>query len=116
MDSKSDWAYRELKAFLKYAESEKIDPVSVRGSMAGAVGIAQFMPTNILHLGIDGDKDGSIDLFTHADAIASIANYLKHHGWRKDQDRKAAYGVLLRYNYSKYYANTILAVADKLRG
>ncbi len=47
-DAKSAWAYQELKAFLIYTGREKIDPTSVYGSYAGAMGIPQFMPSNIL--------------------------------------------------------------------
>ena len=115
-DTKSRWAFAELKAFLRHTAREKIDPCSIRGSFAGAMGIAQFMPSNVLSLGRDGNGDGRVDLFDHADAIASIANYLKHHGWRPGLARKKAYGVILRYNYSKYYANTILDIAEKLSG
>jgi len=115
-DSKSAWAYRELKAFLTYTAREGIDPFSVGGSYAGAMGYCQFMPTNALTLAVDGDGDGRVDLFDHEDAIASVANYLRHHGWRPELDRKARYRVILRYNYSKYYANTILKIADRLRG
>jgi membrane-bound lytic murein transglycosylase B len=115
-ERKSKWAYKELKAFLTYTAGEDIDPLSVNGSYAGAMGISQFMPSNILALAADGNQDGKIDLFNHTDAIYSVANYLKHHGWRPGLDRKAAYKVLLRYNYSKYYANTILEVADQLKG
>ncbi len=115
-EKKSTWAYSELKDFLKYASRENIDPLSVCGSYAGAMGIAQFMPSNILALAKDGNNDGCIDLFNHADAIASIASYLQHHGWRAGIKDKKAYKVLLRYNYSKYYANIILKIARLLRG
>jgi membrane-bound lytic murein transglycosylase B len=115
-DQKADWAYHELKAFLKYAASEKIDATAVPGSYAGAMGIAQFMPSNALRLGRDGNADGKINLFIHADAIASIANYLKHHGWQPGINRKKAYNVLLKYNYSKYYVNTLLTIYDRLKG
>ncbi len=71
---RSKWAYKELKAFLEYSEQEGFDPAEIPGSFAGAMGYSQFMPSNILTYGIDGDNDGSIDLYTHADAIASIAN------------------------------------------
>ncbi len=115
-EKKSTWAYSELKYFLQYANRENIDPLSVYGSYAGAMGIAQFMPSNILALAKDGNKDGCVDLFNHADAIASIASYLKHHGWQAKIDDKKAYKILLRYNYSKYYANIILKIAKLLRG
>lgn len=115
-EKKSTWAYSELKDFLKYANRENIDPLSVCGSYAGAMGIAQFMPSNILAHAKDGNRDGSVDLFNHADAITSIANYLQHHGWQAKIDDKKAYKILLRYNYSKYYANIILKIAKLLRG
>ena len=44
--------------------------------------MSQFMPSNYRKLAVDGDDDGDIDLFTHADAIHSVANYLKVHGWQ----------------------------------
>jgi membrane-bound lytic murein transglycosylase B len=115
-EAKSRWAYGELKAFLQYAEAENIDPLQTVGSLAGAMGISQFMPSNALKLAEDGNGDGRVDLFDHADAIASVANYLQHHGWRPGIGRDRAFKILLRYNYSKYYANTVLDIADRLRG
>jgi membrane-bound lytic murein transglycosylase B len=111
---KSKWAYSELKAFLKYAFSEKINPVTIPGSFAGAMGIAQFMPSNLSLFGQDGDMDSCVDLFNHADAIASIANYLKQHGWYSGITYKKAHEVVLHYNRSKYYADTILEIAKRL--
>lgn len=114
---KADWAYGELKALLTYMEREKIDdPVTLRGSFAGAMGIPQFMPSNILKLGVDGDKDGRVDLFTHPDAILSVASFLSHYGWKPDIDSQTAYQILLNYNYSRPYAETILKVFERLRG
>lgn len=115
-DKKAKWAYKELKAFLKYTEHEGIEAVSVCGSYAGAMGIAQFMPSNVLLLGKDGNRDGRIDLFNHADAIASIANFLQYYNWRPGISRQEAYKILLNYNYSKYYVNTLLNISDRLKG
>ncbi len=115
-DQKSRWAYRELKAFLTYADREKIDPTSIKGSYAGALGISQFMPSNIGPYGKDGDADGRVDLFVHADAISSIAAYLKNYGWKPGLSRDAAFKVVYHYNHSKYYVNTILDIAEKLKG
>ncbi len=115
-DRKSRWAYNELKSLLKYASREGFDPLYVKGSYAGALGYCQFMPSNALKLGVDGNGDGRVDLFTHADAIASIGNYLEHHGWRPELSRQKRYRVILKYNYSKPYANTILKIADQLKG
>jgi len=113
---KSKWAYRELKAFLNYTAAERIDPLTVSGSYAGAIGIAQFMPTNILALAKDGDNDGRIDIFNHADAITSIASYLKHYGWQANIDKAKAQKVIYRYNHSKYYVDTILKISGLLKG
>jgi len=111
---KSQWAYGELKAFLEYTTHEKISPTDIRGSYAGAMGISQFMPSNILKLGMDGNNDGRVDLFDHADAIMSVANYLHYHGWHEGIGKKEAYSVILRYNNSQPYATTILKIADIL--
>ena len=115
-DQKSSWAYRELKAFLTYTEREKIDPTRIKGSYAGALGISQFMPSNIGPYGKDGDADGRVDLFVHADAISSVAAYLKNYGWKPGLSRDAAFKVVYHYNHSKYYVNAILDIAEKLKG
>jgi membrane-bound lytic murein transglycosylase B len=115
-DQKSQWAYKELKAFLTYTSQHQVDPIGVKGSYAGALGIAQFMPSNILAYGKDGNGDGRIDLFQDADAIFSIASYLKHYGWEPGIGRKNAYKVVYHYNHSKYYVNTVLKIAELLEG
>ncbi|WP_372680063.1 lytic murein transglycosylase [Desulfosarcina sp.] len=115
-DQKSSWAYRELKAFLTYTEKEGMDPTIIKGSYAGAMGISQFMPSNIAPYGKDGNADGQVDLFVHADAISSIASYLKHFGWKPGLTRDEAFKVVYHYNHSKYYVDTILDIADKLKG
>ena len=101
---------------MQYTEREKIDPSHVRGSYAGALGISQFMPSNILIFAEDGDNDGRIDLFTHADAIASVANYLKRHGWHPGIGKEKAYKVVWSYNHSNYYVDIIFKISDLLKG
>jgi membrane-bound lytic murein transglycosylase B len=113
--ARSKWAYKELKAFLKYAHREGFDPALIPGSFAGAVGVAQFMPTSILAYGKDGNNDGTVDMLNHADSMASIANYLKSHGWRSGQSRKKAEKVIFHYNHSTYYVNTILKISQRLK-
>ncbi|MEJ5359802.1 MAG: lytic murein transglycosylase [Desulfobacterales bacterium] len=115
VQKRAEWGYRELKALLRYAEREGLDPAAIPASYAGAVGFAQFMPTNILAYGEDGDGDGRVDLFAHADAVASIANYLRRHGWRPGIDRESREKAIHAYNPSVYYVNAILAVAERLR-
>lgn len=113
---KSAWAYQELKAFLKYTSREKMDPTTIHGSYAGAMGISQFMPSNILAYGRDGNQDGKVDLFDSCDAIMSIANYLKNFGWRPGINYDGAFDVVYRYNHSKVYVTTVLKIADQLKG
>ena len=115
-DQKSSWAYKELKAFLTYTEQHNVNPIPVKGSYAGALGLAQFMPSNILAYGKDGNGDGRINLFEDADAIHSIAGYLKHYGWKPGIDDQKAYKVVYHYNHSKYYVNTILKIREQLAG
>ncbi len=116
VQKRAEWGYRELKALLRYAQREGIDPAVIASSYAGAVGYAQFMPTNILAYAQDGDQDGRVDLLVHADAIASIANYLKRHGWQPGIDRERQEKAIHAYNPSSYYVNAILKVADLLKG
>ena len=113
---KSKWAYEELKALLKYSARENMDAAELTGSYAGAMGISQFMPSNALRLATDGNDDGRINLFQHADAIASIANYLKHYGWKPSISRKQAHKILYKYNHSNYYVDTLLKISDRLKG
>jgi membrane-bound lytic murein transglycosylase B len=111
---KGDWAYSELKALIEYASWSGLDLLSLPGSIYGAIGMCQFMPSNILLYGVDADQDGRIDLFTKTDALFSIANYLKEHGWKQPMDKVSQFRVILDYNKSSVYASTVLAVADRL--
>ena len=75
----------ELEALLLLARDEKRDPLSYKGSFAGALGLPQFLPSSLRRWGTDFDGDGHINLTTSpADAIGSVANFLKEHGWEKD--------------------------------
>ncbi len=74
----------ELEEFLVLAEEEKIDPLAVRGSYAGAMGGGQFMPSSYRRFAVDFDGDGRRDLWrSTADVIGSVAHYLGEHGWRR---------------------------------
>jgi membrane-bound lytic murein transglycosylase B len=82
----------ELENTLLFAREAGVDPFSLSGSFAGAVGMPQFMPGNILKYGVDFDGDGRIDLRNSAaDAIGSVANYLALHGWIRDARGPAAF-------------------------
>lgn len=114
LKKKSVRAYKELKALLSYAKEHNINPFSVKGSTEGAIGLPQFLPSNIKKYGSDGNGDNTINLFQHDDAIASIASYLKAHKWREGNSYKKKKKIILKYNNSIYYANTVLQLADRL--
>ncbi len=112
---KALWAYSELKALIDYATRSGIDPVNIPGSFYGAIGLCQFMPSNIISYGVDADRDGHINLFATPDALHSIANYLRGHGWKCQMNRRAWPKIIFAYNHSSVYVNTVLAVAEKLK-
>ncbi len=86
----------ELENALLLARQNDIDPLALLGSYAGAVGMPQFMPSNIIKYGIDFDGDGQVDLRSSAtDAIGSVANFLIQHGWRRDDPRLAVYPAIV---------------------
>ncbi len=72
----------ELEQFLSLKSRSGLDPLAFKGSYAGAMGLPQFMPSSWIRHALDFDGDGKIDLFTsEADAIGSVAQYFKNHGW-----------------------------------
>jgi len=72
----------ELESYLVFAREMKIDPLRVKGSYAGAIGIPQFMPGTYRRFAVDYDGDGQANLAgSAADAIGSIGNFLRAHGW-----------------------------------
>jgi membrane-bound lytic murein transglycosylase B len=82
--ARMDFFRDELEQALLLARKEKIDPFSLLGSFAGAVGMPQFMPSSVLQFGVDYDGDGLIDLRNSpTDVIGSVANYLAKHGWER---------------------------------
>lgn len=84
----------ELENTLLLARKEGIDPFSLLGSFAGAVGMPQFMPGNILKYGVDFDGDGIVDLRNSAqDAIGSVARFLVEHGWEPDNKGPAVFAA-----------------------
>jgi membrane-bound lytic murein transglycosylase B len=75
----------ELVQFFILARENKLDIFSVKGSYAGAMGYGQFISSSYRAYAVDYDGDGSADLFNSVpDAVASVANYLKEHGWKRD--------------------------------
>ena len=115
IQQKARWAYGECKALLTYAVQSGRDPLTIPGSLYGAIGIAQFMPSQALRHGADGNGDGVVDLFVLDDALFSMGNYLMSNGWRGSmRSRRKQRRAIYNYNHSTIYVNTVLAVADHL--
>lgn len=84
----------ELAATLQFARQNGIDPLSLRGSYAGAIGMPQFMPSSILRNAVDFDGNGKIELLeSPADAIGSVAAFLTGHGWQRDEAGPLVYSA-----------------------
>jgi len=111
LQKKADWGRAELTAFLKYCRQNRLDPLSIKGSWAGAFGFSQFLPSSILRSGADGNQDGRVDLFTYEDAIFSIGNYLSKAGLRKNHPTSWSRAIYA-YNHSEPYVETVLTLAS----
>lgn len=73
----------ELGHYLQLTREQQQDPLSIKGSYAGAMGYGQFMPSSYRNYAVDFDGDGQVNIWTNVeDAIGSVANYFKAHGWR----------------------------------
>jgi membrane-bound lytic murein transglycosylase B len=76
----------ELKHFFLMTREQLMDPLVVKGSYAGAMGIPQFISSSFRNFAIDFDDDKVIDIWENsADAIGSVGNYFKEHGWKAGQ-------------------------------
>ena len=81
--ARTEFFKSELEQFLSLTERTGVDPLTPRGSYAGAMGWPQFMPSSWVKYAIDFDADGKVNLFnSQADVIGSVANYFKAFGWQ----------------------------------
>jgi len=97
----------QLEQYLLLAREQNIDPLSIKGSYAGAMGIPQFIPGSYRNFAADFDNDGKINIWSSkVDAIGSVARYFKLHGWINGDD--VAQPAIVNGNGYKY------AVNDKL--
>jgi membrane-bound lytic murein transglycosylase B len=107
--------YPEVRATFGVAERLRLNPLDLRGSLSGAFGYPQFLPSSFLRHGTDGDGNGVVSLYDPADAAASAASYLAFHGWRPGVTRTQRRAVLWQYNRSQAYIDTVLALAERLQ-
>ncbi|GKX59588.1 lytic murein transglycosylase B [Leminorella grimontii] len=108
---------KELEIYLLMARAEGRDPLSLQGSYAGAMGYGQFMPSSFKDYAVDFNGDGHVNLWDPVDAIGSVANYFKAHGWQPGEKVAiVAQGdaPMLKHGFNTRYTATALAAA-KLR-
>lgn len=110
---------KELQEFLLLTREQKMDPLKITGSYAGAIGQPQFMPSSYRNYAINFSKSGKTDLIhNEVDVIGSIANYYQKHGWRRN-DPIAVQAVTIgdRYNYlrKKFKIKQPMALSELMR-
>ncbi|MEM7192639.1 MAG: lytic murein transglycosylase [Pseudomonadota bacterium] len=107
-----------LYAALELIDRGRLSPSQV-GAMHGEVGHTQFLPRNVLLYGVDGSGDGRVDLNNRADALASTANFLRGHGWRRGagyQPGQPNYRAIQGWNAAGVYQQTIAIVGAQIDG
>lgn len=76
----------QLKQYFYLVRDEKVEPFSLKGSYAGAMGYGQFIPSSFRSFAVDFDGDGKKDIWNNpVDAIGSVANYFSAHGWKNGE-------------------------------
>jgi membrane-bound lytic murein transglycosylase B len=107
--------YPQVVATFEIAAQNGIDPLSIRGSGAGAFGYTQFLPLNYIAFGTDGNGDGRVSLYDVDDAAASTARFLKSYGWQRRMTRAEKREIVWHYNRSDAYIDAVLGLADRIR-
>lgn len=80
---RAEYFRKELDEFLQLAHEERQDVFTFKGSYAGAMGLPQFMPSSYRKWAVDANHDGHRNIWSdHQDVMASVANYMKQHGWK----------------------------------
>ena len=104
---RGDFFRGELEQYLLLTREQNVEPLSLKGSYAGAMGMPQFIPSSYRHYAIDFDGDGKTDIWNNpADAIGSVANYFKQHGWQPG-GKVAVPGQAINSQYKKLVTNDL---------
>ena len=117
---RSGFFTKNLYAALKIIQRGDMSPAQMRGAWAGEIGQTQFLATSYLRYGVDFDGNGRRDLVrSSADVLASTANYLRGHGWKRGGSWAPGshnYGVLKQWNAANVYRKTIAKMASAIAG
>ncbi len=102
---RSEFFKKELEQYLLMTREERLDPLALKGSYAGAMGMPQFISSSFRRYAVDFDKSGQRDLWeSPTDAIGSVANYFKKHHWHTGEpiaSKVKVYGERYRLLLSK---------------
>ncbi len=115
---RSEFFTGHLYAALQLIDRRILSATTV-GAKHGEVGQTQFLPGNVLKYGRDGDGNGKLDLRTKADALASTANFLRGHGWRRGrgyQPGQGNFGALQGWNSASVYQRAIAIIGKAIDG
>jgi lytic murein transglycosylase len=108
----------ELMSALKIIQRGDMSAGELKGAWAGEIGQAQFMASSYLNFAVDGDGNGRINLIrSQLDVMASIASYLRGHGWRAGAGYAPGqpnFRVIATWNKATVYQKTIAAFAKRL--
>ena len=115
---RSAFSTRELYAALTIVERRLMTPNQMRGAGHGELGQTQFLPSNYVKYGKDGDGNGRVDMIrSRADALASTANYLRAKGWRRGggyQPGQTNFRAIKAWNAAGVYQKAIAIIAAKI--
>ncbi|MBC8036587.1 MAG: lytic murein transglycosylase [Rhizobiales bacterium] len=110
----------ELMSALLIIERGDMSASELKGAWAGEIGQAQFMASSYINFAVDGDGNGRINLIrSQLDVMASIASYLRGHGWREGAGYAPGqpnFRVIASWNKATVYQKTIAAFARRLEG
>lgn len=105
----------EIPALLAISKRNKVDPLSITGSSAGAFGLPQFLPSAFIRHSRDGDNDGIVSLHDEQDALWSTANYLANFSFRANIPVQEKRSIIWRYNKSKAYIDAVLKLSQGIK-
>ena len=110
---------RELNAAMKIIQRGDIPASRMKGGPFGEIGQTQFLATNYIKYAVDGDHNGRRNLISSkADVLASTANFLRAHGWKRGQPwdpGTANYNVIKQWNKAGVYQKTIAKMANAIK-
>jgi membrane-bound lytic murein transglycosylase B len=116
---RSAYFTEQLYAALTLVQRGDLSPAA-KGAAHGEIGQTQFLPVNVVRYGVDGDRDGHVDLVrSRADALASTANFLVGHGWRPGagyQPGEPNYVAIQGWNAATVYQRAIAHIGAAIDG